>query len=553
MKRPRRQPAPLTVGGLKAYVAKRTFAKTPEPAPGRRAPQQVHRVFVVQKHAARALHYDLRLELQGVLKSWAVPKGPSLDPSVRRLAVMVEDHPLDYRDFEGVIPEGNYGAGAVIVWDKGLYHHPSVQEGEDGEKLLLEGLEKGDLKFVLHGEKLRGEFALVKTAKDDRSWLLIKKRDRYATPEDVLTENRSVASGRTLEQTAAPAGGPALPGAKVERIRLREALEDRELRAAPRAPMPRGLRPMLATAVAQPFDDPDWVFEVKWDGYRAVAEVGGGEAALHSRNLLALNERFPAIADALRKLDVEAVLDGEIVVVDDRGQPDFQMLQHHGTPRAGRLVYYVFDLPHLDGRDLTGLTLLKRKELLEKILPRSPQLRFSDHVRGEGRLFFEAAGKKGLEGIVAKHSRSRYQPGVRSRQWLKVKLRLTQDAVIAGFTEPRGTRRHFGALVLGAFAGKQLTYIGHVGGGFDARTLREIRGRLDPLVRKRSPFRQAPAVNEPVTWVKPELVCEVAFAEWTEDGVMRQPVFLRLREDKTPGEAVLERPGIVQRDKERQR
>jgi bifunctional non-homologous end joining protein LigD len=528
--------------GLRAYRAKRRFEKTPEPATDRRASKGKRRIFVVQKHAARRLHYDLRLELEGVLKSWAVPKGPSLDPAVKRLAVMVEDHPLEYRKFEGVIPEGNYGAGAVMIWDRGFYHHPSGVAGRGGEKLLLAGLEKGDLKFVLHGEKLRGEFALVRTAKDDRSWLLIKKRDRYAEPADVLGEKRSVASGRTLEEIAAPAGRQRLPRARLDRIRLREALEDRDLLAAPAAPLPRGIRPMLATAVARPFDDADWIFEVKWDGYRAVAEVAGGNVALTSRNLRALDDRFPAIADALRGLGAAAVLDGEIVVLDDRGRPDFQRLQHYAASPAGRLVYCVFDLLHLDGRDLTGLPLAKRKELLEKILPRAPEIRFSDHVRGEGRLFFEAARKQGLEGIMAKHAGSRYRPGLRSRQWLKIKTRLTQDAVIAGFTQPRGARKQFGALVLGAFADGELTYIGHVGAGFDAKSLREVRARLEPLVRKRSPFSSAPAVDEAATWVKPELVCEVAFAEWTKDGVMRQPVFLRLREDKAPREAVRERP-----------
>jgi bifunctional non-homologous end joining protein LigD len=541
----------MTSRKLVAYAAKRRFEKTPEPPPDRRISKEKPRVFVVQKHQARALHYDLRLELDGVLKSWAVPKGPSLDPSVKRLAVMVEDHPLDYQDFEGIIPKGSYGAGTVIVWDKGLYHHPALKEGEDSERRLLEGLGKGDLKFVLHGEKLRGEFALVKTAKDDTSWLLIKKRDRYATPESVLAENRSVASGRTLEDIAQFAKGPALAHAKTDRIRLREALEDRDLQAAPRSPLPRGIRPMLASAAAKPFDGPEWLFEVKWDGYRAVAEISGGDVVLNSRNLRALNERFPVIADALRGLDADAVLDGEIVVVDDRGRPDFQMLQHYGASQASRLVYYVFDLLHLGGRDLMGLPLAKRKELLAKVLPHSPAVRFSDHVRGEGRLFFEAVRKQGLEGVMAKHSGSRYQAGVRSRQWLKVKRRLTQDAVIAGFTESRGARRHFSALVLGAFEGGKLTYIGHVGGGFGARTLREVRERLDPLMREKSPFKPAPAVNAPVTWVKPELVCEVAFAGWTADGVMRQPVFLRLREDKAPREAVREKPAVFPRAEER--
>jgi bifunctional non-homologous end joining protein LigD len=541
----------LTSRRLQAYAAKRRFEKTPEPPPGRRISKEKHHVFVIQKHQARALHYDIRLELEGVLKSWAVPKGPSLDPSVKRLAVMVEDHPLDYREFEGNIPAGSYGAGSVIVWDRGLYDHPSVAAGEDGEKRLLEGLEKGDLKFVLNGEKLRGEFALVKTAKDDKSWLLIKKKDRYATSEDVLAANRSVSSGRTLEEIAESAGGLPASHARADRIRLREVLEDPGLRDAPVAPLPPGLRPMLATAAAKPFDDPDWIFEVKWDGYRAVAETRNGDVALHSRNRLALNERFPSIAGALRKLDVEAVLDGEIVVLDESGRPDFQMLQNFRASRAGHLVYCVFDLPYLQGHDLTNLPLIKRKELLKGILPRVPEVKFSDHVRGEGRLFFDAARKQGLEGIMAKHFQSRYQPGVRSRQWLKVKRRLTQDAVIAGFTAPRGARKHFGALVLGAFSGNELAYVGHVGGGFDARSLREVRGRLDPLIRKRSPFRAAPGVNEPVTWVKPELVCEVAYAEWTADGMLRQPIFLRLREDKTPREAVREKPGDFPRVEER--
>jgi bifunctional non-homologous end joining protein LigD len=541
----------MTRERLKAYAAKRRFEKTPEPPPGRRAAKEKHRVFVVQKHAARALHYDLRLELEGVLKSWAVPKGPSLDPSVRRLAVMVEDHPLDYQDFEGIIPKGSYGAGTVIVWDRGTYGPPTLEAGTDGERLLLEGLNKGDLKFVLHGEKLHGEFALVKTAKDDRSWLLIKKRDRHATPEEVLAQDRSVASGRTLEEIAGAAGGSSVSQAPADRGRLEAVLKDRELLAAPAAPLPRGLRPMLATTAAKPFDDPDWLFEVKWDGYRATAEINNGDVVLRSRNLRPLNERFPAIAAALRKLEVEAVLDGEIVVLDDRGRPDFSLLQHYHASRAGHLVYCVFDLPYLQGHDLTRLPLIKRKQLLQGVLPGVPDVKFSDHVPEEGRLFFDAVKKKGLEGIMAKHAQSRYQAGVRSRQWLKVKQRPTQEAVIAGFTAPSGTRRHFGALVLGVFEGGRLVSIGHVGGGFDAGSLREIRERLDPLIRKKSPFSTAPAVNAPVTWVKPELVCEVAFAEWTADGALRQPVFLRLREDKAPREVVREKPGPIP-TKERQ-
>jgi len=308
---------------------------------------------------------------------------------------------------------------------------------------------------------------------------------------------------------------------------------------------------MLAGTAAKPFDDPDWIFEVKWDGYRAVAEIGDQDVVLHSRNLRSLNERFPAIADALRKLEVAAVLDGEIVVVDDHGRPDFQKLQNYRASRAGRLVYYVFDLPWFRGHDLTKLPLIKRKGLLQALLPNLPEIKFSDHVREEGRLFFDAVKKKGLEGMMAKHAQSRYRAGARSPHWLKVKHRLTQEAVIAGFTEPGGARGHFGALVLGVFDGKELVHIGQVGGGFGARSLREIRERLDPLIRAKSPFRKAPAVNTPVTWVKPELVCEVAFAEWTGDGVLRQPVFLRLREDKDHRETVREKPAVFRREKER--
>jgi bifunctional non-homologous end joining protein LigD len=527
--------------GLKDYGSKRKFEKTPEPKP--RLRRKANRlIFVVQKHAARALHYDLRLELEGVLKSWAVPRGPSLDPSVKRLAVMVEDHPLDYRDFEGLIPEHNYGAGSVIVWDRGFYHHPSAGAGEENERLLREGLEKGDLKFVLEGEKLQGEFALVKTRKDEKSWLLLKKKDRHATRSDILENNRSVISHKTLEDVSEADPKKSSRKKKIEQIRLREVLEADGLRAAPVKPMPRGIRPMLATLVREPFDHPDWIFEVKWDGYRAVAEIRDGEVSLYSRNGISLGKKFPPILEALRKCRFEAVLDGEIVVVDDRGQPDFQMLQDYQKSGSGHLLYYVFDLLYFQGHDLTSLPLIRRKELLKKILPSEPSIKFSDHVGKEGVLFFQVAKAKGLEGILAKHSQSAYRMGRRSRQWLKVKTHLAQEGVIAGFTAPRGSRKNFGALILGVYKGDDLVYIGHTGGGFGAAMLREIREKLEPLIRKKSPFAEEPKTNMPVTWVKPELVCEVVFQGWTDEGIMRQPVFLRLREDKTAREVVREEP-----------
>jgi bifunctional non-homologous end joining protein LigD len=585
---------------LKEYASKREFEKTPEPKPDKGAIPDLrsdpvsstgevvesglspamdkgHRpIFVVHKHAARALHYDLRLELEGVLKSWAVPKGPSLDPSLKRLAVMVEDHPLDYKDFEGVIPEGNYGAGSIIIWDRGFYHHPSALDENGSGKLLLDGFRKGNMKFVLGGEKLHGEFALVKTGKDGKSWLLLKKKDRNATKGDILKENRSVVSQKTLEEMleadrwsptdrarhtspSRPRDGILSKGPRLEavdrvegsksfrqkklnQIRLHEATESEEMQDAPVKPMSHAIQPMLATLIKEPFDHPDWIFEVKWDGYRAVAEIRDDGVSLHSRNLISFGKKFSPIVDSLRKLRFDAVLDGEIVVVDDQGRPDFEMLQHYQDSKSGHLLYYVFDLLYFRGHDLMDLPLIRRKEFLKKILPSTPKIRFSDHVWKEGVLFYKVAKEKGLEGIIAKHSQSVYEAGRRNRQWLKVKTQLTQEAVITGFTEPGGGRKYFGALVLGVYEGDELIYIGHVGGGFTANNLKDIREKLEPLIQKECPFAVQPETNAPATWVEPELVCTVALSSWTEDGVMRHPVFLRLREDKAAREVVHEKP-----------
>ena len=525
---------------LKEYTAKRKFERTPEPAPGRG--EEVSRLrFVVHKHAARAMHYDLRLELEGVLKSWAVPKGPSQDPALKRMAVMVEDHPLEYKDFEGLIPEGNYGAGSVIIWDRGTYHHPSALDENENRKLLLDGIRKGNLKFVLEGEKLHGEFALVRMGKDGKSWLLLKKKDRYAGEDGVLKENRSVVSNKTLEEMLAERPEKAFSRSKVSQIRLHEAMEMEELKDAPVKPMPQGLTPMFASVAGEPFDDPDWVYEVKWDGYRALAEIRGDGVSLYSRNGVSFNKRFAPIAEALRKYGADAVLDGEIVVVDDQGRPDFQRLQHYQGSGSGYLIYYVFDLLYFRGHDLTGLPLLRRKELLKRTLPSSPRIKFSDHIVNEGVLFYAVAKEKGLEGIIAKHSQSVYEAGGRTRQWLKVKTRLTQEGVIAGFTKPGGSRKHFGSLVLGAYEGDELVPIGNVGSGFTAKDLKDIRERLNSLVQQERPFTVQPETNAPITWVKPELVCEVALAGWTGDSLMRQPVFLRLREDKNARDVVREK------------
>lgn len=526
--------------GLIEYRAKRKFEKTPEPKPEVHS-GGYHLIFVVHKHAARNLHYDLRLELDGVLKSWTVPKGPSMDPSLKRLAMIVEDHPFDYKDFEGVISEGNYGAGSVIIWDRGIYHHPSARNKKESEKLLRQGLKKGDVKFVLEGEKLHGEFALVRMRKDEKSWLLLKKKDWFASEKSILKENRSVVSNKTLDEISNDEPEELLNQKKLDRLHLREALEEEDLKDAPVKPMPHNVKPMLATMIKRPFDHQDWIFEMKWDGYRAIAEIRDNDVSLYSRKQISLARKFSPIADSLRKLGFEAVLDGEIVVVNDEGHPNFQMLQDYQKSKRGHLVYYVFDLLYFQGHDLIKLPLLRRKELLKKILPSSTKIKYSDHVLKEGVLFFNVVKEEGLEGIIAKHSQSAYRKGRRSRQWLKVKTQLTQEGVIAGFTEPRGRRKYFGSLVLGVFKGKELVYIGHSGGGFGEMDLKEVREKMNPLIQEKCPFKIEPETNAPVVWLTPELVCEVKHAGWTEYGVMRQPVFLRLREDKDPRKVVLEK------------
>ena len=318
-------------------------------------------------------------------------------------------------------------------------------------------------------------------------------------------------------------------------------MEIKGLKDAPLKPMPRHVRPMLAIPIKEPFDDPGWIYEMKWDGYRAIAEIREGKVLLYSRNDITLEHKFASIYEELREFRFEAVLDGEIVVVDDKGEPNFQMLQDYHRSSKGHLLYYVFDLLYLQGHDLTGLPLILRKEILKKILPASNKIKFSNHVVKDGVLFFQVIKEKNLEGIIAKHSQSTYKMGKRSREWLKIKTHLTQEAVICGFTEPRGSRNDLGALVLGVYEGSELIFIGHVGGGFTAKKLNEIRGTLNHLIRKTCPFKSVPLTNTPVTWVKPQLVCEVAFHGWTKEGFMRQPVYLRMREDKNAREVLREK------------
>ena len=505
------------------YRRKRHFNRTPEPR-GKTGSRARELRFVVQKHDATRLHYDFRLELDGVLKSWAVPKGPSLNPADKRLAVQVEDHPLDYRTFEGTIPAGNYGAGEVIVWDEGTYRAATGGDRSSDVEELRRGLRSGRLSIELHGHKLNGEFTLVRTHRkgdrDGKNWLLIKKKDRWASDGDVTTDNRSVRSERILN------------GSPNGRANHKRSSGDSAAAGRSRAAMPSNVRPMLATLVDEPFDRAGWSFEIKWDGYRAIAEVSRREVKLYSRNQTSFNSTFPTIVESLKRLRRTVVLDGEVVALDEAGRSKFQLLQNYRKTGKGRLIYCAFDLLYLDGRDLRHEPLRVRRQLLASILADLPNVIVSETVEERGVEFFRAAVKHGLEGIIAKNSESPYREDRRSLDWLKIKTHNRQEAVIGGFTEPRRSRQHLGAVVLGVFDGPDLVYIGHTGGGSDARQLADLRRRLDPLVQTTCPFQKRPKVNAPVRWVSPKLVCEVRFQEWTGDGRMRQPILLGLREDK---------------------
>ena len=521
---------------LKEYKKKRNFRKTAEPV-GKTGSRDNQLHFVVQKHAARNLHYDFRLELNGVLKSWAVPKGPSLDPTIKRLAMHVEDHPYDYKDFEGVIPAGEYGAGQVIVWDSGTYHAPDTSDKKESEKLLNQSYEKGDMKFVLEGQKLKGGFVLVKMKnRGDKQWLLIKHKDEYASADDILSDDHSVLSDKTIDNIEAA-------GTKQnEKSKKTNLVKD--INGVKKSKFPDRIKPMLAVLIDKPFNDKNWIFEIKWDGYRAIAEVEDGKVSLYSRNNISFTKKFSPIVESLKKIEHDVILDGEVVSVDDKGISKFQLLQEFQKTGNGNLLYYVFDIIYLDGYDIKKLPLIKRKDILRKILPSLPNVIYSDHIENDGEEFFKMAEKQNIEGILAKNKQSAYQLNKRSNDWLKIKIRKQQEAIIGGFTRPKGSRKNLGSLVLGVFKGNELVYIGHSGGGFTENSLAEIRKKLEPLARKSSPFKIIPKTNTPATWVEPKLVCEVSFSEWTNDGIMRQPIFLGLREDKKAGEVVKEEPNI---------
>lgn len=507
-------------GDLREYARRRRFERSGEPSGGSGSAGR----FVVQRHSARRLHYDLRLELDGVLKSWAVPKGPSYDPGERRLAVHVEDHPLDYATFEGVIPAPEYGAGTVLVWDLGRWEAIGDPRRDYA---------KGRLHFRLHGVRLHGEWALARMggaagAEEKENWLLLKVADEYSHRRPDPDEGEaSVLTGRREEEIARGSGPPPAPGL-----------------------LPAMIAPQLATLVDRPPGGDPWLHEIKYDGYRLLCRIEGGRARLLSRNGKEWTGRFGHLAEAAAALPLsEGWLDGEVSVLLPDGRSSFAALQAALSRGEGdAAVYYLFDLLHKDGADLSRLPLLARKEALSALLASAPPgspLRYADHLGGEGGTVFDEACRLGLEGIVSKRGDRPHRPG-RGNDWRKVKCLERQEFVIGGFSSPEGSRTGIGALLLGLYEAEGLRYVGRVGTGFSETTLRDLRARLDPLAVDRPPFANAvPRGRGVVTWVRPELVAEVAFANWTREGLLRQPSFQGLREDKPAREVRREEPRPV--------
>jgi len=540
---------------LDEYRRKRSADRTPEPfGDVRRIGSRAGGMFVVHKHAATRMHYDLRLEMDGVLRSWAVPRGPSLDPADKRLAVMVEDHPIEYADFEGVIPEGNYGAGEVIVWDRGVYrvaHPPS-----DAAAAVREG----KLDFELFGFKLGGGYTLVRAGAEkprarrggtQEQWLLIKRHDGFAEPETNLEESRprSVLSGLTLQELAdAPRLGAAIV-AELEKLRA-------PLLKTPLAPA--NFPFALARLAEHPVEGAGWLYEIKYDGVRALAIRDGGAARLFGRSGIEATANYPEVVLALGRLPfARFALDGEIVAFTPAGRPSFQALQRRIQARdAGRIAamalahpapYYVFDLLAFDRFDVRGLALETRKALMRRIIRDEGLLRYSDFHTGSGEAFYDAVAELGLEGIVAKRIDLPYQAG-RGGGWLKIKCPRISRFVIGGWTEPAGSRAHFGALLVGQYEAQgALRFVGRVGTGFDGDRLRAIAAKLEERTAPASPFRRRregePAIPPGAHYCRPELVCEVRFTEWTEDGVLRNPSFLGLIDEAHPIECRYREPG----------
>jgi bifunctional non-homologous end joining protein LigD len=532
--------------GLIEYLKKRVFHSTSEPKGGKSSGNGL--AFVVQRHYASHLHYDFRLELDGVLKSWAVPKGPSMNPEDKRLAVMVEDHPYDYRKFEGIIPAGNYGAGVVMIWDKGTYTSLAEKRGDD-IKNIRAGLKSGEIKFKLNGEKLKGEFVLVKLHNaEDNSWLLIKHNDEFAVhkpfnSEDLVpAEIKKLINNKNGEVTSLPTIKKAEAEKKSPEITDEDDRQDSG----------KDFTPMMARLESKVFDDKDWIYERKLDGYRAIGYTGK-KAKLISRNGIDFSHKYKKVLDELKQIADDAIVDGELVIEGKNGKSSFQDIQNYEKETA-RLVlkYYVFDLLSLKGHDLRSLELVKRKELLKALIAslNSKTIIFNAHVTGKRTDLLKKAQKEGWEGIIGKDSRSYYNSGKRSDRWLKFKLQKSQEAIICGYTAPTGSRKHFGSLVLGINEGERIKYIGNCGTGFNEGSIKALYEDMHRLETDRKPFDEKVSQHTKVTWIKPELVCEIWYAEWTTDGHLRHPVYKGLRIDKSKENVVMETPDKQLADEE---
>jgi bifunctional non-homologous end joining protein LigD len=523
---------------LKDYKRKRNFIKTAEPA-GVVLKKNSHR-FVIQKHAASRLHYDFRIEMDGTLKSWALPKGVPFMKGEKRLAVEVEDHPLSYIDFEGMIPKGQYGGGTVMVWDRGTYEalneHPSKE------------LSGGKLHFVLKGKRLQGEWYLVRL-RDGKNWLLVRGHDDMK-PVSQKMDNTSAISGRSMEVIGQGRKGWQSMPAEVS------TPEHKAKRSVHCTPFPTFIEPMKARLAERPLPG-RWLYEIKLDGFRTLAFKKGKCVRLLSRNEKDFGEKFPQVLEAVEQLDTnDAILDGEVVALDSKGRSSFQLLQAFDLGQEKPpILYYVFDLLRYEGNDLQKLPIAERKELLQKALTRAPDLiRYSLVLKGEIKRLLEEAQRLGLEGLIGKRADSEYEAGKRSGAWIKLKLHHEQEMVIGGFTDPEGSRHHFGSLLIGYYQKGKLLCAGKVGTGFNDALLQALSKQFERVSTDGCPFTNLPekkaglygagitaAIMKRCHWLKPKFVCQVKFSEWTRDGKLRQPVFLGLRDDKTPTEVVREK------------
>jgi len=544
---------------LEKYNEKRDFNKTKEPKGVKKSSKDNLR-FVVQKHAASRLHYDFRLEIDGVLVSWAVPKGPSSNPSDKRLAVQTEDHPMDYIDFEGTIPKGEYGGGTVMVWDIGTYHAEGSTTLNEDKRVLRKQLKEGSIRVTLEGKKMKGSWHIVRMKGENRQWLLMKAKDNYANQKEF--EPNSVLSGldfKGIEKTDAVWGETKRPGDEKTASKRTSSKATTKSKSATSAvgftasdledavkltKFPYNWRPQLATLTDEAFDNEEWIFETKFDGYRALAQIKENDVQLISRNCISFNLKYPALVEALKSIKKDMILDGEVVVEDAKGKSNFQWLQHlEDFPEKGKLKFYVFDILYFAGFDLRQLELLDRKKILKALLPKHKSIIYSDHEIGKGIKAFEAVKKKSGEGIIAKKATSKYNEGKRTKDWLKIKTDQQQEMVIGGFTDPQGSRKGLGALLCGYYKGDEFHYSGKVGTGFTETILEDLRKKLTKLERKTAPFVNPPKMSG-IHWVKPELVAQIKFSEFTETGSMRHPVYLGLRDDKKATEVTIEKPKI---------